>query len=364
MKILAVDDDENIRELLSVSVSSETPHEIVTAASGPEALRIVSAAADPFDCFLLDIQMPIMNGITLCEKLRKTRGHSRVPIIMLTAMSQKKYIDAAFKAGATDYVTKPFEFLELFSRLSNAQRLSTEQHCSKEGRTEVVELKKDLERSFDHSLSEPIEIPGIECVVGYVSFENYIMQLSRAKALRSSVFAVKILNVDKAHREMSRVGFQGLVKDVARILAGALKGVESLITYRGNGIFLCAQASRHYPDPYAFEMTLNNKVAETAANRVADQNIRLCLGDKVSLMSLTKAGAMFSLQTAAANAENRGSDKKEVLHAMNRIIRARNRSAVYSDMERRAYEVLLRDSARDTAKKGWIGAATDFVRMR
>ncbi|CUJ90494.1 response regulator [Shimia thalassica] len=364
MKILAVDDDENIRDLLEASMAAETKHVLTTASSGPSALKIVSEESTPFDCFLLDIQMPVMNGITLCEKLRRTKGHARVPIIMLTAMSQKKYIDRAFKAGATDYVTKPFDFLELFSRISNAERLSKEQVLSKEGRSEVATLKRDLERSFAHSLSEPVEIGGVEGVVGYVTFENYIMQLSRTKLMRSHVFAVKIVNVEKVHRSLSHIAFHQLLTDIATTLSVTMSQSENLITYRGNGVFLCTTNAKSDHSQHSFEMMLNGQMAETVAARFNNERVNLSVGEAVSLMSLTRAGALFSLQTAATSAENRATDRKEVLQKMQRLVRTRKRSGLQNDMERRAYEVLLRDAMKDEPKKGLFGLSGVGLRLR
>ncbi|MEQ9695209.1 response regulator [Shimia sp. SDUM112013] len=364
MKILAVDDDENIRDLLEASMAAETSHVIKTASSGPEALKMVAAEGSPFDCFLLDIQMPVMNGITLCEKLRRTPGHARVPIIMLTAMSQKKYVDRAFKAGATDYVTKPFDFLELFSRISNAERLAKEQVRAKEGRSEVAALKRDLERSFAHSLSEPVEISGVESVVGYVTFENYIMQLSRTKLMRSHVFAVKIVNVEKVHRGLSNIAFQQLLTDIATILSRAMSHTDSMITYRGNGVFLCTTNAKSDHSQHSFEMMLNGQMGETVAARFNNEKVNLSVGEAVSLMSLTRAGALFSLQTAAASAEGRASERKEVLQKMQRLVRTRKRSGLQNDMERRAYEVLLRDAMNDETKKSRMGFGGIGLKLR
>lgn len=364
MRILAVDDDENIRELLAVSMEAETSHKLVTAASGPEALRIVADADTPFDCFLLDIQMPVMNGVTLCKKLRKTAGHGRVPIIMLTAMSQKKYIDRAFNAGATDYVTKPFDFFELFSRISNADRLAKEQASVTEGRNEVAALKRDLEKSYEHSLIEPVEIGGVQGVVGYVTFENYTMQLSRSKLMRSHVFAVKIVNVEAVHRSHTATGFSRLLTDIATILSATMSQEDSLITYRGNGVFLCTTSTKLDHSQYSFELNLNHQFAETATARFTDTKVTLSVGDAISLKSLTRAGAMFSLQTAASSAETRASGSKEVLKVMKRLMMTRKRSHLQTAMERRAYEVLLRDAMRDEPRRNLIGMTESSIRQR
>ena len=103
-----VDDEPGILELLKVYLEAEDAHEVVTATSGAEALVIDKADAD-FECLLVDIQMPLMNGIALVEHVRSMPDYVHVPVIMLTAMSQRSYIDKAFTVGATDYITKPFD---------------------------------------------------------------------------------------------------------------------------------------------------------------------------------------------------------------------------------------------------------------
>lgn len=354
MKILAVDDDENIRDLLLASVSSETQHTLMTASSGPEAIRVISGESEPFDCFLLDIQMPVMNGITLCKKIRKTSGYARTPIVMLTAMSQKKYVDQAFAAGATDYVTKPFDFLELFSRIGVAEKLTNEQNRANLNNNAIVELQHDLEKSFEVSITEPFEIRDVDKVVGYVAFENYTMQLSRIKQIRSYVFAVKIVNVESLHRELSNVAFRQLLADVATVLSRVISDSESLITYRGGGIFLCTTSMKIPQSQSDFELFLNAELNDTSIPRFKNLKVMLVVGDAFSLLSLTRAGSMFSLTNAATSAETRASVRKRNVNDVKRVLRANKRSNMDNIMERRAYEVLFQDvRPKDSSEGGW-----------
>lgn len=341
MKILAVDDDENIRDLLEVSVSSETNHTLVTAASGPEALRTITAESEPFDSFLLDIQMPVMNGITLCGKIRATAGYERTPIVMLTAMSQKKYVDQAFAAGATDYVTKPFDFLELFSRIGVAEKLKNEQNRANLNNNATIALKADLEKSYELNVMEPIEIKGVDNVLGYVAFENYTMQLSRIKLMRSHVFAIKIVNIEALHKYVGGLVFRQMLADIAMVLSRLINGTDHLITYRGGGIFLCATSTKIPHSQSVFEMLLNAELAETSVPRFKNQRITAAVGDAFSLMSLTRASAMFSLNHAASSAEMRASLRKQDMGNLKRVLRAGKRSNIDNVMERRAYEVLF-----------------------
>ena len=121
MRILAVDDDPIILELIREIIGLSDDQELLTAGSGPEALKLLDDPATPMiDCFLLDIQMPVMDGIDLCTALRKRPEFRTTPVVMLTAMTEKRYVDAAFIAGATDYITKPFDIGDMQRRLRTA----------------------------------------------------------------------------------------------------------------------------------------------------------------------------------------------------------------------------------------------------
>ncbi|MFY0597930.1 MAG: response regulator [Cognatishimia sp.] len=347
MRILAVDDDNNIRDLLSTAIAAETPHKVWTATCGRDALDIVKTAQQPFDCFLLDIQMPEMDGIQLCAALREMPDYRHTPILMLTAMQQKKFIDRAFKAGATDYISKPFEFLELFSRLNVAEQIVDARTRTDRRKAEVMALKDDLTRSLEHSLSEPVELLGIERIVGYVSFENYLLQLSRMKMLTTSVFALKILNVEKVFRNLPRASFRHLLSDIAQLLGQTYQEDSDLITYRGNGVFACATSSRRPFSQFELEKALNKKIRELAASRMAGVSVQICSGEPVSLISLTKAGTLSSLQNAVGRAEARASSYSEILQMSTRVMQAkdtRNRAMLE---ERKAYQSLLREEFQD-----------------
>ncbi len=347
MRILAVDDDENIRDLLSEAVSARTSHTLVTAPSGPEAVRILAKSKTPFDCFLLDIQMPIMDGITLASKIRKIKAYARTPIIMLTAMSQKKYIDAAFSAGATDYVTKPFDFLELFSRISVAGKLVHEQQRVTDSSSEMSTLKRDLIYNTALSLNEPVEITDVTQVIGYVAFENYIMQLSRGKLLRSSVFAVKLSGVEKVFNHVNSIAFRHMLSDVSGEIMSVLADNDAMATYRGNGVFLCLMPRRNGFSNQKFEVELNSRLEFSPPLHIEGIRIRACAGETYSMRTLTRAGALFSLQKAGASVELREKAQSDVLSVLRKGMRVHRRSGFQNEMERRAYEVLLQDAIRE-----------------
>jgi two-component system KDP operon response regulator KdpE len=109
--VLIVDDDENMVRLLSL-VLEPLGARLLSATSGPQALRL-SYEHHP-DVILLDIKMPDMDGLTVCERLRAA---SDVSIIMVTALGGMDSVSAAYAVGADDYVIKPFDSSELLARV-------------------------------------------------------------------------------------------------------------------------------------------------------------------------------------------------------------------------------------------------------
>ncbi|MEA3641316.1 MAG: response regulator [Lamprobacter sp.] len=116
--ILAVDDTKaNIDVLMDTLGDS---HELMVAMDGPSALDAVATAlADgaPPDLILLDIMMPGMDGYQVCERLKADPATAEIPVIFLTALSEVAHKTRGFEVGAVDYVTKPFEILEVRARV-------------------------------------------------------------------------------------------------------------------------------------------------------------------------------------------------------------------------------------------------------
>lgn len=121
MRILAVDDDPFILELIPMISTKAGFTEVTSAASGEQALKLLDSSDTIFDCLLLDISMPDMNGIELCRCIRQINRYRHTPIIMLTAMRDMASMGDAYRAGATEYATKPFDIEKLTSRLRLVQ---------------------------------------------------------------------------------------------------------------------------------------------------------------------------------------------------------------------------------------------------
>lgn len=112
MKILVVEDEQKVAEVLKRGLS-EAGYDVALAFDGQSGLRM--ATAEPYDLVLLDINLPGMNGLELCKRLREK--DEITPVLMLTALSMSDDIVAGFEAGADDYLPKPFRFNELYARV-------------------------------------------------------------------------------------------------------------------------------------------------------------------------------------------------------------------------------------------------------
>ena len=106
-KVLVVDDNEDIRNLISIILTGES-YDVLAVESGTQALEIYTEFKP--DLILLDIMMPGISGFEVLEKIRDIRSSklNSVPIVMITAKSLTDDIDRAIKLGATSYIVKPF----------------------------------------------------------------------------------------------------------------------------------------------------------------------------------------------------------------------------------------------------------------
>lgn len=121
MRILLVEDDPGVRRFV-VKGLREQAYAVDTAATGEEALY--QTDINEYDLIILDIMIPEPDGFEVCRRLRKSG--KRMPILMLTAKDAVEDRVSGLDRGADDYLTKPFEFLELLARLRALMRRSTE----------------------------------------------------------------------------------------------------------------------------------------------------------------------------------------------------------------------------------------------
>lgn len=119
--ILVVDDNKDNVDLIEEILTEEGIGSVLVASSGPEALSIINEKMP--DLVLLDIMMPEMDGYSVCRTLKNSEETSDIPIIMVTAKTTAEDLRRGFEVGAFDYIKKPFEEVELISRVQSALKL-------------------------------------------------------------------------------------------------------------------------------------------------------------------------------------------------------------------------------------------------
>lgn len=141
-RVLVVDDEEQIRRAVGRALSTRG-YEVLEAGDGEEALAL--AAASQPDLVVLDLNLPVLDGLAVCERLRRT---SLVPILVLSVREEETDKVAALDLGADDYLTKPFGIEELMARVRALLRRA-EAHAEarpRRFRTDDLEIDLDARR--------------------------------------------------------------------------------------------------------------------------------------------------------------------------------------------------------------------------
>lgn len=116
MKILSVDDSAIIRKIIRSGVELLN-YEMLEAADGAEALDILAESSGEVGLILLDWNMPGMDGLDFLAKIKTTEAFQHIPIMMVTTESEKENIIKAIRAGAMNYLVKPFTIEELMQKI-------------------------------------------------------------------------------------------------------------------------------------------------------------------------------------------------------------------------------------------------------
>ena len=153
-KILVVDDERVLVKGIKFNLENEG-YEVTTGSNGEDAVEL--ARAGEFDLILLDLMMPVIDGLQACMKIRE---FSNVPIIMLTARSEDTDKIIGFECGADDYITKPFNILELKARIRALLRRAgaSEQREKTAGRLEAGELALDSGSRSAWKNGQPVDL--------------------------------------------------------------------------------------------------------------------------------------------------------------------------------------------------------------
>ena len=162
-RILIIEDNNEIQEILRTLLSEE--HEVIQAFSGTEGM--IRFEQGGIDLILLDIMLPGKNGDQVLKSIRQA---SSVPVIMLTALSDKKLISQYLLDGANDYIVKPFDLDEVFARVTvQLRQNSDKQPVEIENTDKLIQELKNIQFDADSyeikNSQETIRLAKKECLI-------------------------------------------------------------------------------------------------------------------------------------------------------------------------------------------------------
>tara|TARA_Y100000746_G_C15462975_1_gene432393 strand:- start:1410 stop:2108 length:699 start_codon:yes stop_codon:yes gene_type:complete len=139
-KILIIEDDKDIRDLISFNLS-KNGYKTILSKDGEKGIE--KAKNEKPDLVLLDLMLPGIHGLDVCKILKTDSSLNKLSIIMLTALGQEEDIIKGLEAGADDYITKPFSFKILFARIKSVLRRKKTKESSNKGPVNLYGVKID-----------------------------------------------------------------------------------------------------------------------------------------------------------------------------------------------------------------------------
>lgn len=285
MKILAVDDDELILSMIRSSLSSAGFRDVTTVMSAAAAISDIETTDESiYDCVLLDILMPGMDGIELCRFLKRDPRYFQVPIIMVTSKADKLHIDRAFAAGATDYITKPIDIYQLSASVRCVDLMKS--LAEKNFFTSSLTRKySKLEESalFDFPDRHVIDhVPGF---LSYPALENYLKSLSRSGLSETHTFAFKIREAGRIYSATGPHFFRALIDRVAESLSKSMRQQDFFLSYAGEGCFSCVIRRHSSRNLQVIVENVNQDLRSTALGFPGNYRfgVSVCMGDQFRL---------------------------------------------------------------------------------
>lgn len=183
-RILLVEDEKKLSSMLSFGLS-EHAYSVQVADDGPSALNLYKSSS--YNLVLLDVNLPGINGYEICRKIRKT--NTDIPIVMLTALSTLSNKIEGYKAGADDYISKPFEFKELVMKINVLVKRSKNNR-----ETKNILQAGDLQMNLDKK-----EVIRGNTIINLTSKEFQLLEylvVNKNKMLSRSNIAMNVWEID------------------------------------------------------------------------------------------------------------------------------------------------------------------------
>jgi len=279
--ILVADDEPTNRSLLQRRLE-RAGYSVVTAQDGRDAVDKTRATLP--DLILLDVMMPVMDGLEACRIIKADEATHNIPVIFLSARDETDVKINGLSLGANDYISKPFKAEELLARVDVAMRIKREQDHL---RLTVVEARADAETALESAMTDALtgllNRYGLQRVLPreHAEAQRYGRQLS---CLMIDVDNFKSVNDTYGHPAGDIA-----IQQVAEILTEAVRHSDTACRYGGEEFLVLLPETN-----LDGAITLAEKIRETAASRI--------FGDAARAFNLTlSAGAAMLTETESGN---------------------------------------------------------------
>jgi two-component system, cell cycle response regulator len=226
VKVFVADDDPVSRRLLQVTLTN-FGYDTVMAADGAEALRILEQKDSP-RLAILDWIMPPMDGVEVCRAIRKRSAEAYLYVILLTVKGEQKEIVEGLDAGADDYVTKPFDLMELKARLRAGRR--------------ILELQEQLIASRDRLRFEATHDAQTGLLNHATILETIRVEVLRAQRERTPL-GVIMVDLDHFKEVNDRHGHMAgdtVLQEVAKRMQSSMRPYDSVGRFGGEEFVIVA----------------------------------------------------------------------------------------------------------------------------
>lgn len=259
MKVLVADDDPTTRVVL-VSLVEKLGHDAIEAADGLAAWEAYSAIEGPC-LLLLDWEMPGMDGMQLCEKVKQSSRLNPPYCILITGKNRIEDLVAGLKSGADDYICKPFNVTELMARMQVAERTLGLLH-------ELHQMRQALNYQATHD-----ELTGL--LNRRAVMQTLIREVERSERL-GRAFYLAICDLDNFKQVNDNYGHHSgdlVLQAVARYMLGLLRKYDIVGRYGGEEFLIAISEDQHNAE----------QVFKRLLEGVAQQSISLPNGKKLNI---------------------------------------------------------------------------------
>ncbi len=310
--VLMVDDTPKNLQILGEALEGQG-YEVAAALSGAQAFSVL--ATEKVDLILLDIMMPEMDGFEVCRRLKANSSTQDVPIIFLTARTEQEDVIAGLKLGAVDYVTKPFNVVELLTRVRTHLELkiarelyaaqSLELQRTNGELNEALSMKNQMLSVASHDLKSPLS--AITTIAGMLQALPVIMENSQASKfvglldesaqrmtnLIQEVLDTAALEMGRMRIELQRLNLYEVLEAVVAHYEGtALKKQQRIVVEAPNNEILA------YADGRRIRQVLDNLMSNAIKYSPKNTTVRVVLKERdgKAVMEIHDEGPGFSAE--------------------------------------------------------------------